>query len=45
MAGDNRPTRSMLVRVAAVGSVEEVRAAAVPDARAVPLDGATVTPG
>ncbi len=47
MAGDNRPSRSMLVRddrIAAVGSAEEVRAAAVPDAQAVPLDGATVIP-
>ncbi len=43
-----RPAQAMLVRdgrIAAVGSAEQVRAAAAPGARVVRLDGATVIPG
>ena len=48
MAGSAEPATSMLIRgdrIAAVGSAERVRAAAAPDARVVPLDGAAVLPG
>ena len=48
MAGGASPARAMLVRddrIAAVGSAEQVHAAAAPGARVVRLDGATVIPG
>src|SRR5215472_9017871 len=48
MAAGGRPASSMLVRddrIAAVGPAEQVRAAAAPDARVVPLAGAAVIPG
>jgi predicted amidohydrolase YtcJ len=48
MAASAGPAGCMLVRdgrIAAVGSAEEIRAAAAPGARAVRLGGATVIPG
>jgi hypothetical protein len=48
MAASAGPATSMLIRddrIAAVGSAEQVRAAAAPDVRVVPLDGAAVLPG
>jgi predicted amidohydrolase YtcJ len=48
MAGDAGPAQAMLVRdgrIAAMGPVSAVRAAASPGARVVRLDGATVIPG
>ena len=48
MAGDAGPAQAMLVRdgrIAAVGPVSAVRAAASPGARAARLDGAAVIPG
>jgi len=48
LLGEHPPVRALLVRsgrVAAVGTEDEVRAAAGPDARVERLDGATVTPG
>src|SRR2546421_9947754 len=48
MAGDAAPAGCMLVRdgrIAAVGSADQIRAAASPSARVVRLDGATVVPG
>jgi predicted amidohydrolase YtcJ len=48
MAASARPAGCMLVRdgrIAAVGSAEEVRAAAAPGARIVRLGGATIVPG
>jgi predicted amidohydrolase YtcJ len=48
MAASAEPATSMLIRddrIAAVGSAEQVRAAAAPGALVVPLDGAAVLPG
>jgi len=48
MAAGGGPAGGMLVRddrIAAVGSADEIRAAASPGARVVRLDGATVVPG
>jgi predicted amidohydrolase YtcJ len=48
MAPGAGPASSMLIRddrIAAVGSAEQVRAAAAPGARVVSLDGAAVLPG
>ena len=48
MAAGDGPAGCMLVRddrIAAVGSADEIRAAAAPGARVVRLDGATVVPG
>ncbi|MDQ3309837.1 MAG: amidohydrolase, partial [Gemmatimonadota bacterium] len=46
--GQHAPAEALLVRrgrVAALGSEAEVRAAAGPGTRIIPLDGAVVTPG